>query len=411
LSGLTLIPVLSVAAPAIAQERVPAATGSSERIAFQQQGFPAEAFRIFPTLRLSASYDDNVLIDTTARRGDAIITLAPEVRAVSQWARHSLIVDGFARVNRYLERDSLNNEEYGVGATGRLDVQRTFNITGSAGYDRLFELRGTPGDLAGVNRFIRYDATQVSIGANKQLNRVQLGAGGSLSTFRFASTLGGGNLVDQRFRNRDISGINGRVSYQYSAVTSVFVSGSANETQYLSRGATNLDRSSHGYSILGGVRFEVTRLLSGEASAGYLHQKFDDPRFAPFSGVNYNLALRYQPTLLTGFTLVADRRLTDSALQQAGGVLASRIAATAEHELQRNVLVSANLGYTRFNYRGLVRVDGRWTAGVGARYRLNRYLSAAASYAYLSQSLGVGGGLGGRDFDSNRFSISLIASR
>lgn len=405
------IPVI-IAAPAMAQERVPAATGSSERIAFQAQGLPAGGFRIYPTLRLTATYDDNVLVRTNSRRGDAIVTLAPNVRAVSQWTRHSLIAETYARLNRYARRGSLNNEEFGVGASGRLDVLRTFTINGGAGYDHLVELRGTPGDVATADRFIRYDVADLSLTATKRLNRVELSLGGTASTFRFAPSLGGGNIVDQRFRDRDITGVNGRVSYQYSAVTSLFVAGSANQLRYLNRSLTNINRNSHGYSVLGGVRFEITRLLSGEVGAGYLKQGFSDSRFNNFSGANYNLQLRYAPTLLTAFTVTADRRLTDSALQQVGGVLASRFAVSAEHELQRNILLSANAGYTRYSFRGLDRADDRWTAGAGARYRLNRFLSAAASYSHLSQSLnGFGNGLGGRDLNSNRFSLSLIASR
>lgn len=399
---------LGAALPAGAQERVPSATGSSDRAAFQPQGFPLGGFRVYPTLRISGSYDDNVLVRGSDKRGDAVLTVSPQARAQSQWSRHALTVDAYARANRYARRGQLDREEYGVASSGRLDVLRTWVFTGAGSYARSFEQRGTPGDLDFVNRYIGFEEGQASVGISNQFNRVTVGVGAAATGLRYDTALGGGNLVNQRFRDRNIGSVNGRVSYQYSAITSLFVAGTANRVRYRGDAASTIDRASDGYNVLGGARFEITRLLSGEVGLGYLNQSFRDPRYSDFSGLNYSLRLNYQPTALTGVSVTADRQLTDSALFQVGGVLASRVGVAVDHELLRNVLLAADLGYVRYTYRGLDRTDNRWTAGAGVRYRMSRYLSTALSYNRVSQSRDAAFG---RDFSSNRFTLSLIASR
>ena len=399
--------VLAAAPIAAAQERVPVAIGSSERAAFQAQGLPVGGFRIYPSLRLSTGYDDNVLIGGAHDQGDGFVTLAPTAEARSQWTTHALNLRTFLRENRYFRRHQQNNEEYGAFTDGRLDVSRGMTIGGSADYSRTVEVRGTPGDLISIDTLIPVSTTNASLQTTNRFNRVLLTISGSTSRYRYGNISDGGVLINQAFRNRDGYSASARVSYQYSPQTQLFVSGSYNAINYARVGTGSVDRSSQGGSALVGVEFEITRLLRGEAGVGYLVQRFDDSRYRDLNGVNYNVSLAYDPTVLTSLRLTASRQLTDSAIAQVSGVLASRVNLTGEHELLRNVLVNIDAGYTYYEFRGLDTGYGRWDAGVGVRYKFAQFLSAALSFDRISQS----GSPLFSAYDSNRVSLSLIAAR
>lgn len=391
-----------------AQDRVPTATGSSERAAFQAQGFPAGAFRIYPTLRLSTTYNDSTRAQVNGASDDIIFSIAPSVTAQSQWANNALSATAFLQTNTFAKRSELNTTDFGASADGRLDVRRTWTIRGSGGYARLHEIRGTVGDLLTSNRYIEFDRANGALSISEQINRVAIAVNASAQQYRFQNVLTGGVLVDQTFRDRNVFDVGGRVSYQYSAVTSVFAGGSVSRIRYDRLQPGLLDRGSDGFSGLAGVHFELSRLLRGEVGFGYIQQRFRDPRFAAFNGFNYNASFSYQPTALTSFSFAATRRLTDSALQNVGGVLASQFEVSVDHELLRNVSVAANIGYINYEYRGIDRTDRRFTYGAGARYKLNRYLSAALSYdrtSVTSVQVGPGG------YDSDRGTLSIIASR
>lgn len=392
---------------AVGQDRLPAATGSSESAAFRPQGFPAGGFRIYPTLRLSTDYDDNISRSNENGRGDGSFIIAPTVAARSNWSSHQLNADAFYRSTHYFKRTEQDHDEYGANASGRLDVMRTTRVNGNLGYARLAERRGTPGDLFISNRLIRYDTFNARGQLSHQFNRIGVTAGAGTAGYRYDNTETQGVVIDQQFRNRDINTANGRIEYQYSALTNIFVSASYNDTNY-SRARPTFNRSSQGFNLLGGVRFELSRLLSGQIGVGYIRQNFVDNRFSDFSGANYDLSISYRPTTLTSFSLNAGRSLTDSALFQVVGVLTHDINVGVEHELLRNVLLQGSAGYSHYTYRGISRNDNRYNFGLGARYRMNRLISIVLSGDHVTQD---SGDVLGRNYTSNRATLSLLLAR
>ena len=401
--------VLLTAIPAAvsAQDRLPAATGTSESEAFRAQGFPAGSFRLYPTLRLSVDYDDNISRANDSKRGDGSFVVAPTIAARSNWSNNQLNSDVFYRSTHYFTRTAQDHDEYGANVNGRLDVMRTWKISGDAGYARLAETRGTPGDLFFSNRLIRFNTYNAGVQISNQFNRVNATVGVDTQGYRYDDINVGGINVDQGFRSRNVNRVSGRLEYQYSAVTGLFVSGSYTNIDY-TRALPTLDRSSKGFSALGGVRFEISRLLSGQVGLGYIRQNFSDSRYSDLSGLNYNIALRYKPTELTSFSATASRRLTDSSLFQVAGVLTSDIRISAEHELLRNLLLQAFVGYSKYDYRGISRTDNRFNLGAGARYRMNRDVSLALSGEHVGQDAGD---ILSRSYSSNRATLSLILSR
>ena len=57
-----------------------------------------------------------------------------------------------------------------------------------------------------------------------------------------------------------------------------------------------------------------------------------------------------------------------------------------EHELLRNVILAANVGYTRDDFSGINRTDDTISAGGGVNYLLNRNFSIGAGYNFTTRS-------------------------
>ena len=69
----------------------------------------------------------------------------------------------------------------------------------------------------------------------------------------------------------------------------------------------------------------------------------------------------------------------------AGGFISNTIGASIDHELLRNVLLSAAYNHSNDDYRGIDRTDKRDNFSATATYLLNRRVGLFLTYNYLKQ--------------------------
>lgn len=392
---------------ASAQEVLPEATGSSERAAFQPEGLPLGGFRVYPQMRVTETYNDNIVYGSPQRLADLIFVVAPTVDIRSQWSRNELDAQAFVTASRYAKYGIENNETYGVRGNEKVDLSHGLTLQAAAGYGHLVVQQGTPEDALNTSTFAQFDEADYSADLRKQFNRIGVTVGGTAATYRYDPVDVAGVSVDQHYRDRNTASLNGRLDYQYSAITTLFATGSINQMRY-TNAASLIDRSSNGFTALVGAQFNISQLLIGQASVGYISQRFRNPAFPDFHGIDYSLDLTYAVTALTSFHLTGSRTLTGSAISQVAGVLASQVKLSVEHELLRNFLLSASFGYNGYEYRGINLNLNRFDYGLGMRYKINRLFSCALSYDRVSQS---SSGAYSLPYDSNRVSISVIVTR
>jgi len=93
-------------------------------------------------------------------------------------------------------------------------------------------------------------------------------------------------------------------------------------------------------------------------------------------------------TRLTTLTLNASRAVntTNPSIGNGTGYLTSVGALNVDHELLRNVLLNANVGYEIDEFQGLSRTDNVFTAGAGVKYLVNRNLYLGGTYTYQQRS-------------------------
>jgi len=374
---------------------------------YDSKGIPLGGFRLFPTLDLAASYDDNVFrLDTP--QSDYYFTISPTLRLQSQWGRHSLELYCGSNTYEYSKFSGENLTDWKVGADGRLDISRAAMFSANVYYGEFHELWSAPNNLLYQASANRYYQTHADVETGYQPNRLGIGFGGSYDHYAWLNTpqIGGGTLYNTD-RNMDEYQVYAKLFYDFSPGYSGFVRLTYDERQFqLMFDRSGWDRSSQGYRVDAGLDLQITHLLAGEVFAGYLDQRFAQNVPLPLpevSGLDYGAQLDWYATPLLTLHLTGSRQLEDVVIDGASMADNRTIALSADYELRRNIIVEGLVSYTDSRFVGTIRDDTYPGVGIGVKYLINRYLSAGINYFYSERSTNIPG----LQYNDNTISIDL----
>jgi hypothetical protein len=376
---------------------------------YEALGLREGAFMVWPKLNTTVEYNDNIFATTINPKSDTIWHITPEVDVTSNWSRNAL--DAYVRstINRYSSFTTQDTNDYSVGAQGRLDVLRSAQINSGADWSQLTEPR-TSAPAQGLAKPIQYEMSSAFISGAREFNRLRVSGRADVRNFIYLNQTGN---PQQHDRDRELTVFTGRADYAVNPDTAFFVQVAANNHNYrLSATPAVLatypgfqNRDSNGVEVLGGANFELSALARGEIGVGYVKQSFDNPRFASISGLGARAQVEWFPTQLTTVTFTGSRTIEDAGIVGASGYLSTNVGAQVDHELLRNVIVSAQAGYGNDAYKGIDRNDKRYTAGVSATYLLNRSVGVTVGYNYFKQN--SRGAAGSGDFNVNKVGATL----
>ena len=382
------------------------------RPAYDAKGIPLGGFRLFPTLDLDASYDDNVF-RVPAAQSDYFFTISPALRLQSQWGRHFFEI--YAGLNNY-EYTTFSKEDltdWRVGADGRLDISRAAMLTANAYYSEMHELWSSPNNVVGYQAAPnRNYQTHADVQTTYRPNRLGIGFGGSFDRYDWLNTprIGGGTLYNTD-RNLDEYQGYAKIYYDFSPGYSGFLRASYDERDFdLYADRSNLHRSSHGFRVNGGLDMQITHLLAGELFVGYLDQSFAQhvhlpvtPALSNVSGFDYGAQLDWYVSPTFTAHLSGSRQLADIIITGASVADNKMVAVSADYEFRPNIILQARASYTDSSFAGTTRTDTYPGAGVGVKYLINRYVSADLNYNYSERSTDVSGA----QYTDNTISIGL----
>jgi hypothetical protein len=387
-----------------------------ESEAYTARGIRLNAFKLSPVFDIAEEYNSNVFYRDKAIPGavkyDYVTHYKPGMAINSDWSRHALNLNFDSDLANYATwSKQADYQDLRSGAAGRLDFTRDSVLSGRVGYSQLHVLNqqfSTGPNLYtsfDYNANYRYVFNRVTF--KTEFDGVRLDYEESKSGFNMKSYSRSEYLPSIRFGYL--------IQPEYEAFFKILAKQIVYDPIDVAANANSfaLNRNSKGYNALAGLAFDLTELITGDFSVGYISRSYEQTGFKNISGINGFFNLKWRPTGLTTITARISRDISEttqagllgfktdnnsyldiskSAQQGVSGILSSGLMLGIEHELLRNVLLNLGGGYQMLDYKsnaGQDRSDKMLTGNFGARYLLNRNLSGGVGYSYQNRETNV----------------------
>lgn len=390
------VTILAAALMALAPMQAAAQTTDSvsvrnrPRPEYDPLGRRVGVFDLNATLDLSVTSTDNVFAAETNEQDDIITAVAPSVRLTSNWLRHAVGVAAGARATQFADLSSQDVTTGYVNGFGRLDIGRDTTVNANALFAREVEDRTNPDAPVGGDP-VEYDHNDFSLSLRHVFNRfrVTLEAGHGESNYKGAQSF------------RDVAEDRGivRLDAEVTPRLGVFAEAQVDQRDY----DNNPNFGSDGQTYLAGLRFSLTDLIVGEASVGQFKRDFDGG--GSIDGVAVRGDVEWYVTRLTTVRFTASRDANE-----IGGVVISpyvetNFGARVDHELQRNLILSAGAQVGRREYDVIDRDDEFSSIDLGVEYLVNRNVAVNAGISRdTADSTGVNRY---RDYEVNALTVGV----
>jgi hypothetical protein len=360
---------------------------------FLAKGIPMGVFRLFTDLATDVSYDSNVFRVENSAKSDVFFTETPSL--ILDYETNEAHADLYADAtfNQYLKQTTVNNDEYDFGLRGSYLITREAQFNGNVSYSQLAEPLSSPDVIAFQDRPNLYNLFDASGQFKYQPNRLGFIVGGSddVYTYQNTPTFGGGEIGNADRNNTIYKGFV-EADYDFSPGYSAFARGTYNSDQYSHYfDRTGTHRSSTGYQADAGVKLLLGNLIQGSMYLGYVDQVYDHHQANPLSdisGLDFGADLNWYPTELLTVNLTAARQIENTTLNGASGGDDRSVDLSANYEVTRRVLLTANVGYDDTKFQGSIpyQDDKTPTAGAGLKFLISHYVQATLSYQYTTRT-------------------------
>ena len=378
---------------ALAQtEADPVGVRDRPRPEYDAQGRNLGGFDLHASLGLGVTSNSNVFAEETGEDDDIIFNVTPEASLTSHWSRHALQVAGGADLTSHQDFDTEDAETYYLSGHGRLDIGRDTQLSGDVRWANEVEPRTSPDALL-VGEPVEYDQSEASAWLQHTFNRVRVGVGMASSEYDFDDA----GAIDQDFRDYTQDSITGRVEVALTPRVAIVGQATSDERDY--DNAPLL--SSEGKTYLAGIRLNLTNLMSGELTAGAFERDYDFGGSVDGTAIAANL--EWYITQLTTLSFEASRAGQESGATVASPYVEEEYGVRVDHELRRNVILSAGLRSGKRDYETIDREDETFYGDVEAIYMLNPRVVLSGRYRHEeNESTGLNRY---RDYDVDRFTI------
>ena len=378
---------------------------------FGAVGFYAGSFLVKPAIELGGGVNSNPSRLEKAR-GSAYYAISPELNVASNWSRHSLSADLRGTFTGYEISSgtpqpcdcgsggvptaspvpsNIDRPDFNARVNGRYDVTRDTRINGEGRARVGTDNPGSPDIQVGLSRYPLFLTTGMTLGIEQNFNRLQFVVNGFTDRTEFQnSRLTNGVSASNADRNFDQYGALTRISYDVLPNLRPF--GEVQIDQRVRDQRTDRSgfaRNSDGVTVRAGTTFELTRLLIGEASIGYVTRKYDDPRLANLSGFLARGSLAWAVTGLTTLKFTADTTADESAVSGVSGVLTRSYTLEVDHDFRRWLTGIGKFTAGTIDYQGNGRSDKFYTASANVLYKMNRemWLKGEIRHEWLDSNL------------------------
>jgi hypothetical protein len=233
-----------------------------------------------------------------------------------------------------------------------VDARHDLKILSHFKYALAHEERAVVESIPLFDQRIEYQTLDGGLFVRKTFNRLSLQFGGAVRHVDFEDTSIFGLAVGQDFRDETIHELNGKVGYEASPRTALFADVTHKRREYRDPAF-----NTQGYGVLGGISCEFTRLIRGEAAAGYMSQEFESPLRKEVSTFTYRGQLHWEPTPLVGLVFFGNREVAvPSNFAGTTTFINSQAGVRVDYAISGHLTLS---GVAAYNWVDFVDFDGR----------------------------------------------------
>lgn len=355
-------------------------------------GMRLGGFNLNAELNLGIASTDNLFAEPSgAQDDDMIYTVRPWARLASGWSRHAVSVEGGATFKSHADFSSEDADTHFIRGVGRLDVGSSTAITGVIGSAHEVEPRTDP-DSPLTPAPVEYDRNDMSLMLSHTFNRFRVSVEAAQSEYEFEGL--------QAFRDNDETVLRGRLEAEITPRLGFIFQATHDERDYDNAPVLN----SEGQTYLAGVAVNLTDLMRGELTVGQFERDYD--ALGSTDGLAVAGELEWYVTRLTTLTFNADRNAEDVVGGATGlPYIETRFGARVDHELRRNVILTASMQTGQREYDLVDRDDDFFYGEVGADYILNRRVALEARFR--RDEVESSGAAAYRDYEVNTLSLGV----
>lgn len=359
---------------------------------------------LFPTAQTAVIADSNALRQQSRAQGDFATQLSAGLAASSTDEDRGWSLAGSGDTVRYLRFSSQNGDQVKLHQSGFLAP--TEDLRADLAVDEQWLVEPIEDSSTGYrqqrpNRYALY-STQATLGYGS--DDWQLLASGHAALYRYAGNPPAvvGNELDREELTSTL-----HLARTIFEGTALFIEPQLNLRHYDREISTDgLRHDSSGGQVLGGLRYDLSSVTYVEAGAGWMRQDYVDHAFPAVSGPALQGRAVWNPLDRLSFGAGAQRRIAESNLPGSSGVEVTSENASADYEIDDNLLASFNISFTDMRYKGAVgsssRVDDITQYGVELRYLIDETLSIAAAWTDYRRASTLAGAM----LDFNRLTVS-----
>jgi len=383
----------SPGAPAVRPERPDTrspATQAAEN--YDPKGVPMGSFKLFPELELDEVYNDNIYatnLGAAGRTGSFIQLIKPSLSLRSDWNQHALNFFAKGNIGLFSVSNTPNFTDFSLGADGRYDIQRDWNVYGGGSFSHNHEDPGTPNAATGAVPPNLYDQIAGNVGYFQKFNRLSVRADGRLDNYNYVNnfTSINGSLASGA-RNRTEWRESLRAGYEIVADTQAWVRGSLNQRRYVTQpDASGFFRNSSGFDVVAGLQIDFGGITSIEVFGGYMQQDYVDGNFKQVAQPTFGLTGYWNPIREVSVRPFVQRTVNDAGLASAAAYVSTSGGVDVDYKIRPNVKLIAHGDYAIADYSLISRTtneyDQYWTFRASAMYSPDNIFFVGPSYQYV----------------------------
>ena len=316
---------------------------------------------------------------------DGAFTVSPEVSLHTDWSRNQIAVLARSDTSVFSDASEDNATDYLAQITGRYDFARGTALEGGVSTEHVVlsrDLLDSPRDLIHPKQ---YDQQDAGLQLKTSAGPLQLAVGAEYERRDYSAQAGFNTIYDFNVQDLDRYTLLFTAAYPIGPRLGVYGNFEQQFRRYRQNDPILGSRDSDSKGFLIGAVYESPAFIRADVGFGYTFSDYSGANSGLTSdGLRLNASVEYFVTPLTTFTLTASRRSDVSEILTSPGRTTTNGALTVDHELLRNLIVSAAITGRLDEYDLTDRSDRYVGFQVGAEYHLNRRVSAGLQFAYLN---------------------------